>query len=247
MRSRARRVDGGYVLDGSKAWITNGTLADVALIWARDDEGKVRGFLVERGAQGFEAQPHEGKFSLRVSDTSALYLDECFVPDEAVLPGTSTLRQPLSCLDQARFGIAWGAIGAALAVAQHALDYAGQRVQFGGKPIASHQLIQDKLVFMVTEISKAQILTWHLSRLKDTGDLHHRQVSLIKRNNVWMARECARLSREIIGAAGIVDDHPVIRHMMNLEAVYTYEGTHDIHTLVIGEQLTGHAAFNPAP
>jgi len=247
MRTRARRVPGGHVLDGSKAWITNGTLAHVALVWAKDDEGRFRGFLVERGSDGFESRAHAGKFSLRVSDTSEIFLDGCFVDDDHLLPGTSTLRHPLSCLNEARFGIAWGAIGAALAVAEHALAYAKERVQFGGKPIAAHQLVQEKLVFMVSEIAKAQVLLWHLSRLKDHGELTHGQVSLAKRNNVWMARECARLSREIIGAAGIVDDHPVIRHMMNLEAVYTYEGTHDIHTLIMGEQLTGHAAFEPSP
>lgn len=245
MRTRARKVDGGHVLDGSKAWITNGSLADVAVVWARDEQDAVRGFLVERGTEGFESQPYDGKFSLRVSDTSALFLSDCFVPDSALLPGTSSLRHPLSCLNEARFGIAWGAVGSATAVAEHALAYTRERIQFGGRPIGSHQLVQDKLVFMASEIAKAQLLAWHISKLRDAGQLHFRHVSLAKRNNVWMARECARTARELVGAAGIVDDHPIIRHMLNLEAVYTYEGTHDIHTLVMGEQLTGIAAFEP--
>ena len=233
------------MLDGSKAWITNGSLADVAVVWARDDDDRICGFLVERSTPGFEAQTQEGKFSLRASDTSALYFQDCFVDEDHLMPHTSTLGQPFDCLKEARFGIAWGAIGASLAVAEHALQYAGERIQFGGRPISSHQLVQDKLVFMVTEIAKAQLLLWHLSKLKDEGKLHFRHVSLAKRNNVWMARKCARLAREILGAAGIVDDHPVIRHMLNLESVFTYEGTHEMHGLIVGEQLTGISAINP--
>jgi len=245
MRTRLTRSGKGWVLNGAKAWITNGSTADMGVVWARDNDAKVRGVLLERGMPGFESRRYEGKFSLRASDTSEMFFQDVKIADEDILPGASALKHPLMCLNEARFGIGWGAIGAALAVSEHALEYAKSRVQFGGRPIAAQQIIQEKLAWMVTEIAKAQVLMWHLSRLKDAGKLHHSQVSLAKRNNVWMARECARMAREILGAAGIVDEHPVIRHMMNLEAVYTYEGTHDIHGLVIGERLTGIAAYNP--
>lgn len=245
MRTRLKTKGAGFVLNGAKAWITNGSQANVAVVWAKDDDGIVRGVLVEKGMSGFEARAYKGKFSLRASDTSELFFQDVAISPENILPGTSALKHPLMCLNEARFGIAWGAIGAALAVAEHALEYTKSRVQFGGKPIAAHQIVQEKLAWMVTEIAKAQLLMWHLSKLKDAGKLHFSQVSLAKRNNVWMARECARLARELLGAAGIVDDHPVIRHMMNLEAVFTYEGTHDIHGLVIGQQLTGIPSYNP--
>jgi glutaryl-CoA dehydrogenase len=245
LRTRLRKSGGGYILNGGKAWITNASLADVAVVWAKDGSGALRGILVERGTDGFETRAYEGKFSLRASDTGELFFNDVGIDEAQILPGTSSFKHPFLCLTEARFGIAWGMIGAALAVAEHALDYSRSRIQFGGKPIASHQIIQEKLTWMVTEIGKAQLLMSHLSGLKDRGDLRYSQVSLAKRNNVWMARECARLSREILGAAGIVDDHPVIRHMMNLESVYTYEGTHDMHTLIVGETLTGIPAFNP--
>ena len=245
MRTRLKTKGKGFVLDGAKAWITNGSLADVGVVWARDDSGAIRGVLVEKGMPGFEARAYQGKFSLRASNTSELFFQDVAIAPENILPGTSALKHPLMCLNEARFGIAWGAVGAALAVSEHALEYTKSRVQFGDKPIAAHQIVQEKLAWMVTELAKAQVLMWHLSKLKDAGKLHHSQVSLAKRNNVWMARECARLARELLGAAGIVDDHPVIRHMMNLEAVFTYEGTHDIHGLVIGQQLTGIPSYNP--
>ena len=225
MRTHIRRGGKGFVLNGSKAWITNGSLADVAVVWARDEANGIRGVLVKNGTPGFESRSYEGKFSLRASDTAELFFNDVELSETDILPGTSSLKHPFMCLNDARFGIAWGMIGAAAAVGEHALAYAKSRIQFGAKPIASHQIIQEKLTWMTTEISKSQLLMFHLSKLKDEGRLHFAQVSLAKRNNVWMARECARLSREILGAAGIVDDHPVIRHMMNLESVYTYEGT----------------------
>lgn len=247
MRTRARRRGNGWVLAGEKAWITNGNLADVAVVWARDDEGEVRGFLVARGTPGFSAVEHKGKYSLRASVTSQLVLEDVELPDTARLPGAQGLKAPLACLTQARYGIAWGTLGAALAVFGAALDYAKVRVQFGGKPIAAHQMVQEKLVWMANEISKAQLLVWRLGRLKDEGKLTHVQVSLGKRNSCWVARECAKLAREILGANGVVNEYPVMRHLMNLESVFTYEGTHDIHTLVLGRHLTGLGAFEPGP
>ncbi len=244
MRTTARRQGDGWVLNGAKQWITNGSIADVAVVWAQTDEG-IRGFLVEKGTPGFTASDQHGKFSLRASITSELGLLDCRVPADALLPGTEGLKNALMCLNQARYGIAWGALGAAMECYQTALDYACQRIQFGGRPIASHQLVQEKLVWMVTEITKGQLLAYRLGQLKDTGRLKHYQVSMAKRNNVWVARECARLAREILGANGIVDDYPVIRHMLNIESVFTYEGTHDIHGLIIGERITGIPAFNP--
>jgi glutaryl-CoA dehydrogenase len=247
MRTRARRQGDGWVLNGEKAWITNGNLADIAVVWAKDDGGEVRGFLVERGTPGFSAVEHKGKYSLRASVTSQLVLQDVALPDSARLPEAVSLKAPLACLTQARYGIAWGTIGAALAVFHAALDYSKVRVQFGGKPIAAHQLVQEKLVWMANEITKAQLLVWRLGRLKDAGAMTHVQVSLAKRNSCWVARECAKLAREILGANGIVNEYPVMRHLMNLESVYTYEGTHDIHTLVLGKHLTGIGAFEPGP
>ncbi len=244
MRTTARRQGGGWVLDGAKQWITNGTLADVAVVWARTEEG-VRGFLVEKGTPGFTSSDQHGKFSLRASTTSELGFQDCRIPADAILPGSTGLKSPLLCLNQARYGIAWGGIGSAMECYHAALTYAKERVQFGGQPIACHQLVQEKLVWMVSEITKGQLLALQLGRLKETGRLQPHHVSLGKRNNVWVARECARIAREILGANGIVDDYPVIRHMLNLESVYTYEGTHDIHALILGEAITGIPAFNP--
>jgi glutaryl-CoA dehydrogenase len=246
MTTVARQSAGGWTLDGAKQWITNGTLADVAVVWAKTDEG-VRGFLVEKGTPGYTSSDQHGKFSLRASVTSELGFHDCRVAGDALLPGSTGLKSALMCLTQARYGIAWGALGAAMDCYWTALEYAKQRIQFGGRPIAAHQLVQEKLAWMITEITKGQLLALQLAQLKDRGKLRPHQVSMGKRNNVWLARECAKLAREILGANGIVDDYPVIRHMMNLESVYTYEGTHDIHGLVIGEAVTGIAAYEPPP
>jgi glutaryl-CoA dehydrogenase len=243
MLTRAEKKGDAYVLNGEKMWITNGSIADVALIWARCDDGKVRGFLVEKGTPGFKAWTIHGKLSLRASVTSGLSMTNCEVPTGSVLPGVQGLRGPISCLEQARYGIGWGVIGAAMACYETALSYAKQRVQFGGKPIASHQLVQEKLVWMITEITKAQFLALQVGRLKDQGRVHTSHISMAKMNNVWMARETARMARDILGANGIVEDYGIMRHMNNLESVYTYEGTHDIHKLVIGERITGISAF----
>jgi len=246
MRTTARRDGDSWVLNGAKQWITNGSLADVAVVWAKTEDG-VRGFLVEKGTPGFTAHDQHGKFSLRASTTSELGFNDCRIPADAILPKTTGLKNPLMCLNQARYGIAWGGLGAAMDCYVTALEYAKQRIQFGGRPIAAHQLVQDKLVWMVSEITKGQLLALQLGRLKDQDKLKHQMVSLGKRNNVWVARECARLAREVLGANGIVDDYPVIRHMLNIESVFTYEGTHDIHALIIGQEITGIAAFEPPP
>jgi len=245
MLTTAKKTADGWVLNGSKQWITNGTLADVAVVWAKIDDGTVRGFLVEKGTPGYSSRDQHGKFSLRASTTSELGFVDCHIPEENLLPKTEGLKNALMCLNQARYGIAWGGIGSAMQTYHTALTYAGERIQFGGQPIACHQIIQDKLAWMVTEITKGQFLALQMGRLKDAGKLKHFHVSMGKRNNVWVARECARLAREILGANGIVDDYPVIRHMLNIESVYTYEGTHDIHGLVIGERVTGIPAYNP--
>jgi glutaryl-CoA dehydrogenase len=244
MRTTARRDGDSWVLNGAKQWITNGSLADVAVVWARTEEG-IRGFLVEKGTPGFTTRDQHGKFSLRASVTSELGFLDCRIPADSLLPDTEGVRNALMCLNQARYGIAWGALGAAMECYTTALEYTKSRVQFGGRPLASHQLVQEKLVWMVSEITKGQLLAHQAARLKDQGKLRHYHVSLAKRNNVWLARECARLAREMLGANGIVDDYPVIRHMLNLESVYTYEGTHDIHGLVIGERITGIPSYNP--
>jgi glutaryl-CoA dehydrogenase len=247
MRTTARRQGDGWVLQGSKQWITNGTLADVAVVWARTEQG-IRGFLVEKGTPGFTAADQHGKFSLRASTTSELGFHDCRLPGDAILPGTTGLKNALMCLNQARYGIAWGGVGSAMECYHSALEYAKQRVQWNGQPIACHQLVQEKLVWMVSEITKGQLICLQLARLKDAGRLKAHHISLGKRNNVWVARECAKLAREILGANGIVDDYPVIRHMLNIESVYTYEGTHDIHGLILGEAITGIPAFNaPMP
>jgi len=243
MRTRATRRGDGYVLNGAKAWITNGSIADVAVVWARCDDHVVRGFLVERGTPGFTARDHQGKFSLRASVTSELIFQDCAVPETSLLPGTVGLKNALMCLNQARYGIAWGGVGSALAVYDEALAYGKTRIAFG-KPIAGFQLQQEKLVWMASEITKAQLLAWRIGRLKDEGRATAVQISLAKRNNIWLARESARLAREMLGANGIADEFQAGRHFCNIEAVYTYEGTHDIHTLIVGEALTGISAFS---
>jgi glutaryl-CoA dehydrogenase len=244
LRTRAERDGDDWILNGEKMWITNGSIADVAVIWARTAEG-IRGFLVDTSSPGFSAVEHRGKYSLRASVTSQLVLEDCRLPADAVLPGTGGLKHALACLNQARYGIAWGALGSCLATFSASLGYAGQRTQFRDRPIAAHQLVQDKLVWMYNEIVKGHLLAHRLGHLKDRGRLRHEGVSLAKRNNVWVARECARLAREIHGANGIVNEYPIMRHLMNLETVLTYEGTHDIHTLVLGSYLTGLPAFDP--
>ena len=242
MRTRAVREGTRWRINGSKMWITNGSLADVALVWAQTEEG-VRGFLVEKGTPGFSAPEMKGKWSLRASVTSELVLDDVVVDEErCLLPGVKGLKGPLGCLDQARFGIAWGALGAAEASYQCALEYAKSRIQFD-RPIAAFQLTQEKLAWMVTELTKGQLLALQLARLKDQGRATPAQVSMTKMNNVGMAREICARARTILGANGILGEYPVMRHMANLESVYTYEGTHEMHTLVIGEAVTGLSAF----
>jgi glutaryl-CoA dehydrogenase len=242
MLTTARRTGSGYRITGTKRWITNGSIAHVALVWAKLD-GVVRGFLVPAPAAGFAAKDIHGKWSLRASVTSELVLDDCEVGEDALLPGVSGMRGPLSCLSQARFGICYGAVGAAMACYDEALSYAKDRVQFS-RPIAGYQLVQRKLVDMVSEITKGQLLCLQLGRLKEAGKLTPGQISLAKRNNVAIAREIARDARDILGANGVTDEYQCGRHMLNLESVYTYEGTHDIHTLVVGQDVTGLAAFD---
>jgi glutaryl-CoA dehydrogenase len=243
MRTHAARDGDGYVLNGAKAWITSGSIADVAVVWARCDDGVIRGFLVERGSKGFTTRDHEGKFSLRASVTSELIFQDCRLPGSSLLAGTTGLKNALMCLNQARYGIAWGGVGSAMAVYDEALAYAKERIVFG-KPVAAFQLQQEKLVWMASEITKGQLLSLRLGRLKDDGKATAVRISLAKRNNVWVARESARLAREILGANGIADEYQTGRHFCNIEAVYTYEGTHDIHTLIVGESLTGLSAFS---
>lgn len=244
MRTRAVRDGGDYILNGEKAWITSGSLADAALIWAQTEEG-IRGFLVERGTPGFTAHDIKGKWSLRASVTSILALDNVRVHARNMLPGAKGLSAPLSCLTQARYGIGWGALGAAMACYHEALEYAKTRVQFGGKPIACHQLVQEKLVEMISGLTQAQLLALHVGRLKDEGRADFAHISMLKRNNVKMALDAARGARDLLGANGIAGEFCVFRHMANLESVFTYEGTHNIHTLVIGERITGHPAYGP--
>ncbi|MGH9606529.1 MAG: acyl-CoA dehydrogenase family protein [Terracidiphilus sp.] len=259
MTTRARRCGGEYVLNGEKMWITSGSIADVAVIWAKvEDEGgdesserdggesgnrSIRGFLVETDRPGFSASDIHGKWSLRASITSSLSLQDVRIPAANLLPGAAGLKSPLMCLNQARYGIGWGAIGAAMACYDTALQYAKTRKQFRNEPIAGHQLVQEKLVWMASEISKAQLLALHVGRLKDAGTVGHQHISMAKRNNVWMALETARMARDILGANGITEDYPIMRHAMNLESVKTYEGTHDVHALILGQHLTGIAAY----
>jgi glutaryl-CoA dehydrogenase len=241
MVTRAVKKNGRWILNGAKSWITNGTIADLAVVWAKVDD-QIRGFLVERGSKGFTAPEIKHKMSLRASITSQLIFEDCEVPEENCLPGAAGLKSPLMCLNQARYGIAWGSLGAAMACYHTALEYARSRTQFG-RPIGSYQLVQEKLVYMLTEITKGQLLALQLGRLKDAGKLHFAQTSLAKRNNVAIALETARMARDILGANGISLEFPVIRHMCNLESVKTYEGTHDIHGLILGQEITGLSAF----
>ncbi len=241
MRTKAERRGSGWVLNGTKRWITNGSVADVSVIWARTEDG-VRGFLVEKDRHGFEARDIKGKFSLRGSVTSELFLTDVELPEENRLPKAESLRAPLSCLTQARYGIAWGAIGAAMACYDEARQYSLEREVQGGV-LASKQLTQEKLVYMFTEITKAQLLALRVAQLKDEGRLEPVMVSMIKRNNVDIALNIARIARDLLGANGIVDDYQAMRHMVNLETVRTYEGTHDVHTLILGEHITGHRAL----
>lgn len=245
MRTRARRDGNDYILNGEKMWITSGTIADVAVVWAKvaDEGDRIRGFLVETDRPGFSAQDVHGKWSLRASVTSGLSMQDVRVPAGNVLPKTEGVKNALMCLNQARYGIAWGAIGAAMSCYDTALQYSKLRKQFRDQPIASHQMVQEKLVWMINEITKAQLLVLQVGRLKDAGKVQHQHISMAKRNNVWMALECARMARDILGANGIADDYPIMRHMMNLESVKTYEGTHDIHTLIVGSSITGIDAF----
>jgi glutaryl-CoA dehydrogenase len=245
MTTRATKVGDEYILTGEKMWITSGTIADIAIIWAKvtEEDDRVRGFLVETDRPGFRADEVHGKWSLRASVTAGLSLQEVKIPAANLLPGTGGLKSPLMCLNQARYGISWGAIGAAMSCYDTALQYSKMRKQFRNEPIASHQLIQEKLVWMISEISKAQLLSLHAGRMKDSGTLTHEVISLAKRNNVWMALETARMARQILGGNGITEDYPIMRHMMNLESVVTYEGTHDIHALIIGQHITGIPAF----
>jgi len=242
MLTRARREGSCWVIDGEKTWITNGSIADIAIVWARTEEG-IRGFLVEKGTAGFTSSELHGKLSMRASVTASLSFSDCRVPASAVLPGAKGLKGPLGCLSQARYGIGWGVIGAAMDCYETARSYSVLRKQFDDKPIASHQLVQEKLADMITEITKAQLLTLHLGRLKDQDKLEPAHISMLKRNNVRMALECARLSRDLLGGNGIMDEYPIMRHLCNLETVKTYEGTDHIHTLVIGERVTGIAAY----
>jgi glutaryl-CoA dehydrogenase len=241
MTTRAVKKGDRWILNGAKAWITSGSVADVSIVWAKTEDG-VRGFLVEKGAPGFTAPDHTGKFSLRASVTSELIFQDVEVKADAMLPGAKGMKPPLSCLTQARYGIAWGVIGLAQCVFDEALRYSQQRIMFG-KPIAGFQLTQRKLTWMATEITKSQLLNLQVGRLKEAGTVTPQQVSMAKMNGCRVARECTHFAREILGANGIADDYQTGRHFCNIEAVYTYEGTDDIHTLIVGQELTGIAAF----
>jgi glutaryl-CoA dehydrogenase len=242
MQTRAKQDGDHWILNGEKTWITNGSMADVAIVWARTEDG-IRGFLVEKGTPGFTTSDIHGKLSMRASVTSSLALSDCRVPASAMLPGAKGLKGPLSCLSQARYGIGWGVLGAAMDCYETARQYSMARKQFDNQPIASHQLVQEKLAWMITEITKAQLLAIQAGRVKDQGKIDPAHISMLKRNNVAMALECARLSRDLLGANGIMDEYPIMRHMCNLETVKTYEGTDHIHALVIGERVTGVAAY----
>jgi glutaryl-CoA dehydrogenase len=243
MRATARRDGADWVLNGEKTWITNGSAADIAVVWARAEDGAVYGYLVERGTPGYTTSDIHGKWSMRASVTSSLSMADCRVKEADRLPGAAGMKGPLSCLSQARYGIGWGVIGAAMDCYETARQYTILRKQFDGRPIASHQLVQEKLAWMITEITKAQLLAVQAGRLKDRGKIEPAHISMLKRNNVAMALECARLSRDLLGANGITDEYPIMRHLCNLETVKTYEGTDHIHALVIGERVTGIAAY----
>lgn len=242
MTTTAVRDGDRWVLNGEKSWITNGSAAHVAVVWARTQEG-IRGFLVEQGTPGYRTSDIHGKLSMRASVTSSLSFSDCRIPDAMRLPGAVGLKAALSCLSQARYGIGWGVLGPAMECLEVARRYSIERKQFDNRPIASHQLVQEKLAWMATEVVKGQLLALHCGRLKDQGKLDFAHISMLKRNNVAMALECARLARDLLGANGIVDDYPVMRHLCNLETVKTYEGTDHIHALVIGERLTGIPAY----
>lgn len=242
MRTVAEKVSGGYKINGNKMWITNGCISDIAIVWARLN-GEVRGFIIEKGTKGFSTSTMKGKFSLRVSVTSELHMQDCVVPEENLLPNGKGLKAPLGCLTQARYGIGWGVLGAANACFDTALSYSKARAIFDGKHLSEYQLAQAKLVKMVQEITKGKLLAVQAGRLKEAGKLQPHHVSLLKMNNCKLALEVAREARDMLGANGIIDEYPVIRHMMNLETVNTYEGTEDIHRLVIGQQVTGQPAF----
>ena len=242
METKLVKDGDGYRLSGAKMWITNAPICDIAVVWARDEDKKIRGVIVERAFEGFSTPETLNKWSLRASKTGELVFDQVFIPQENVLPEVSSMKGPLSCLNSARYGISWGAIGAAVDCYETALKYAKERKQFG-KPIASFQLQQKKLAEMVTEISKAQLLSWRLGQLKNEDRATPAQISMAKRNNVNMALQVAREARQILGAMGIVGDYPIMRHMMNLESVITYEGTHDVHLLITGNDITGINAF----
>ena len=242
MQTRARKDGDSWVLNGEKTWITNGSVADVAVVWARAEDG-IRGFVVEKGIPGFSASELHGKLSMRASVTASLAFSDCRLKASAMLPTAKGLKAPLSCLTQARFGIGWGVLGAAMDCYETARKYVILRKQFDDKPLASHQLVQEKLAHMITEITKAQLLALHAGRLKDQNKLDSAHVSMLKKNNVAIALDCARLSRDLLGGNGIMDEYPIMRHMCNLETVKTYEGTDHIHTLVIGERVTGVAAY----
>ena len=242
MLTRAEKVPGGYKINGNKMWITNGCLADIAIVWGKLD-GVVRGFIVEKNTPGFSTRLMKGKFSLRVSVTSELHLEDCVVPKTALIPHVEGLKGPLSCLTQARYGITWGVIGAANACYHEALEYSKKRVIFDDKPLAQYQLAQKKLVHMAQEITKAQLLSIQLGRLKEAQTMKPSHVSMVKMNNCKMALEIARKARDMLGANGVIDEYPIIRHMLNLESVNTYEGTEDIHRLVVGLELTGLSAI----
>jgi glutaryl-CoA dehydrogenase len=247
MITRARQqADGSWILNGAKMWITNGSKADIAVVWAKTedsvDDSSIRGFIVHTNTPGFQARDQKGKLSLRASDTSELVLTDVHVPADAILPNSKGLKSPLMCLTQARYGISWGVLGAALACLEEAVGYAKSRVMFD-KPIGGFQIQQVRLADMLTEITKGQLVSLHLGRLKDAGNFTPVQVSLAKRNNVDIATNCARETRRLLGANGILAEYSAMRHMANLESVYTYEGTHDVHSLILGQALTGLNAF----
>ncbi|MCB0272459.1 MAG: acyl-CoA dehydrogenase family protein [Bdellovibrionales bacterium] len=241
MITRAEKKGNKYILNGEKMWISNGTQADIAIVWAKLD-GEIRGFIVDTKSSGYKAVEVKGKLSLRASDTAELFFDNVEVPEENLLPNVKGLKGPLSCLSQARYGIAWGGLGAALGCFDEALSYAKSRIQFD-RPIAGFQLVQDKLTWMATEITKGQLLVLRLGHLKDQGKIKPHHISMAKMNNVWVGLESARKARDILGGSGILDEYSCMRHMCNLESVYTYEGTHDIHKLIVGHALTGIAAY----
>jgi glutaryl-CoA dehydrogenase len=241
MITKAEKVSDGYLLNGAKMWITNGTIADVAVVWAKLD-GKIRGFLVEKGTKGFSAPEMRGKLSLRASVTSELVFEDCLIPEENILPDSGGLKSPLMCLTQARYGIAWGVTGMAMHCYHTALQYSLSRIQFG-KPIASYQITQEKLAYMLTEITKTQLLNLRLAQMKDAGTMRPQHVSMAKRNNCEIAKTIASMAREMLGANGILDEYPIMRHLNNIESVKTYEGTHEMHTLILGEDVTGISSF----